>query len=139
VHERKHARLRVLLQRPRHLVGIDRPAPFVLDENRYTPAALDVLLHAAAEHAVDADHDRVAGLDEIHERGLHAGRAGPGDRDRQRVLGAERVLQQALQIVHHRDELRIEMPDRRPAHGGEHARVDIRGTRAHQGPGRREE
>ncbi len=132
VHEGDDLGVLVLLQRILDLVRIDRFAPPVLDHHRNAAAADDVLEHAAAEHAVDAHDHLVSRRDQVDEAVLHPDRARARDREGKRVLGLVDVAQQRLQLLHHLDEDRVEVADRRLAHGGEHARVNLGRPRAHQ-------
>jgi hypothetical protein len=120
-----------------HLGRVDGPAPGILDHHRHAAAALDVLQHAPAEHAVDADDDLVARLHQVHEAGFHAHRAGPGDREGELVFGLEGIAQQGLGLLHHIREGRVEMADGRPRHGIEDALRHVGRPRPHQGAARR--
>ena len=55
--------------------------------------------HSLAEHAVDPDHDGIAGPDEVHEGSLHARRPGSADRQRQGVGGGEDLAQAVVGVV----------------------------------------
>ena len=130
--EGHHLGVRVGLQGIFQLLRVHRLTPGILHHDRHAPAALHVLDHAAAEDAVATDDDLVAGLHQIHEAGLHAHRAGAGNRESQRVLGLERITQQYFQFIHHAGERRIEMADHRLTQGGQHPRVHVGGPRPHQ-------
>ena len=71
------------------------------------------------------------------------GQAGLADHRAMQVVGvvvAVVIDGQALGVLaEHLDEHRVEVADRRLAHGGEHARVDFRRTGPHQGALRRME
>ena len=130
---RRRCALRVGLERVFELVRVDRAAPRIVDHDGSAAVALDVLLHAPAEHAVAAHDHRVARLDQVDEAGLHARRARRGHRHGQCVVGLEGIAQQFLHLVHHVDEGRIEMTDGRLGHGRKHARMHVGGAGAHEG------
>ena len=79
-----------------HLVGIEHLAIRPLDRRDDGAGAFGDVLHPGAEHAVDADQHPVARLDQVDDHRLHAGRAGPRDRQRQPVLGLKDIAEQAL-------------------------------------------
>ena len=89
--------------------------------------------HALAEHAVHADDHDVAGIDEVHEGGFHARRAGAADRQRQFVLGAEHRAQAIAGLVEQREEVGVEMPEERTGErlGDLGIRVARSGTHEH--------
>ncbi len=136
MHERDQFRVRVLLQRGIQFLRIDGPAPVIFDDDRFAAQPPDVVRHAAAEHAVPADDDLVAGLHQVDEAGFHAGRPGCGNRNRELVAGPERKLQQRLDFIHEADEFRVQVTHRGPRHGAKHAWIDIGGSRPHQRAGR---
>ena len=68
---------------------VERAPPRRVDAHDLGAAAPRDLAHALAEDTVDADDHGVAGLEQVDEARLHAGRAGTADRQRQRVLRAE--------------------------------------------------
>src|SRR5882724_1890128 len=125
VHEGDHADVAVFLERVLELLRIDRRAPFVLDDDGLAPRALDVFDHAPAEHPVPAHDHLVAGANEVDEAVLHSHGTGAGHREGERVLRLIDVAQEPIQLFHHLDEDRIEIADRRLAHGGQHARMDL--------------
>ena len=57
------------------------------------------IAHPAAEHAVHADHDRVARTDGVDDRRLHAGGAGCRDGEGQLVLGPEDRAEPFVRLV----------------------------------------
>ena len=130
--ESDNPRVRIGLERVLQFLRIDRASPVVLDHQRGTAAALHVLLHAAAEHAVLAHDDLVAGLDQIGKTGFHAGGTGCGNGHGQFVPGLERVFQQYLHFIHHPDEHRVQMANGRACHGSQNARADVGRAGAHQ-------
>ena len=77
------------------------------------PGALGDVFHPGAEHAVDADEHLVAGLDQVDDDGFHPGRARPGNRQRQPILGLKHVAEQVLGLVHQRHELGVEVAEQR--------------------------
>ena len=99
--------------RGRESLWIDGLAPLGLDSHYASPATGDDIAHALAEHAVDADHDDVAGADDVDERRLHARRAGAADRQGERVGGAEHGAQPVARLVEQREEVGIEVPEQR--------------------------
>jgi len=132
VHEADDLGVLVLLQRVFELLRVDRVAPLVLDQDRRAAAAHRVFQHAAAEHAVLAHDHLVARGDHVHEAEFHPDRARARQREGERVLRLIDIAQQGLELLHHLDEHRIEIADRRLAHGGQHARVDLGRAGAHQ-------
>jgi hypothetical protein len=129
VHERDHFRPHVP-DRARHRVRRERRAPLGIDARDARAGAGGDVAHALAEHARDADHDGVAGLEQVDEARLHARRAGRGERQRERVLRAEQAAQALLHLVHQREELRVEVADERRRERLQHARMRVRGARA---------
>ena len=125
MHEGNQFRIRVLLERIFKLLRIDRLAPGVFDDDGFAAGTLHVFDHAAAKHAVAADDYLIAGGHHVDEAKFHADRAGPGDREGQRILRLVGVTQQAFQLFHHLDKNGVEIADRRQAHGGHHARRDF--------------
>ncbi len=120
-------------------VRINHAAPFIFQHDRCRTTALDVFLHAPAEHAVLADDHLVTRLDQVDEAGFHAGRTRCRNRKRQFVFGLKGVLQQRFHLFHHSDKGRIEMANGGPRQRFEYARTDIGRTRPHQGPPGRDE
>ncbi len=100
--------------RVEHLLRVDRASPGRVDPYDFRAAPAGDLAHAFAEHTVDADDRSVTRLEEIDEARFHAGRPGAADRQGQRVLGAEHESQPVGDLVEHREELGIEMPEHRP-------------------------
>ena len=90
------------------------------------------LAHPLAEDAVDPDHHRITGPDEIDEGRLHARRTGPAHRQRQRVRGGEDLPQAVVGAVEQRQELRIEMAQHRSGQRHGDLRVRIRRPRPHE-------
>ena len=75
--------------------------------------------------AIKGHYGVVARLQQVEHDRLEAGRAGAGHRDGVMVRGAEHLAQPAHRLVHHLEEIRIEVADERRRHGGEHARIGI--------------
>jgi hypothetical protein len=113
-------------------VGLDRLAPGHVDAHDLGPASVGDVAHAGAEDAVDADHDGVARLHDVHERRLHARRPGPGDRERHRVRGSEDGAQPGAGLVEDVDECRIEMPEHRARQRLDGLGIGVAGTRSHE-------
>ena len=90
---------------------IDRAAPRLVDAHDLGTAPARHLAHALAEHAVHADDRGVAGLEQVDEARLHAGRAGAADRQRQRVRGLEHGSEPIGDLVEHDEEVGIEVPE----------------------------
>ena len=105
-------------------------APGSFDGHDGRAAALDHLGHAHAEVAVAADDNGVAGLDDVVDRGLHAGGAGAGDGHREVVFRAEDRTQRALRVVQQLDEDGVEHAD----DGLRHRAVDARVHERRPGP-----
>ena len=80
-----------------------------------------------AEHAIDADHDLVAVLDQVGDRGFHPGRTGARNRKGDFVIGAEDDAQQLLDILHQRHEFR-DRDGPAPATPSPSARADLHWT-----------
>ena len=78
-HDADHLGLR-LRQGRFQVVRRENLAPGAFDFRDLGAGALGDVDHPPAEHAVDADHHRVARLDQVDDRRLHAGRAGAADR-----------------------------------------------------------
>ena len=132
VHEREDLGVGIGLERVLDFLRIHRGAPAVVDDDGGAAAALHVLDHPAAEDAVPANDDLVAGIDHVHEAHLHPHRPGAGHRERQRVVRLERVAQRLLQLLHHFHEHRVEVADGRLAHRRKHPWMNLRGTGSHQ-------
>ena len=109
-----------LRMRGRERLGIDRLAPLGLDPHDLGAAPRRDVAHALAEHAVHADDDDVAGLDDVDERRLHAGRPGAADRQRQRVgrcgtpcrsrshVSSSSVEELGVEVAEHRPRQRLD-------------------------------
>jgi hypothetical protein len=119
------------------LGGIDGFAPCILDADHFRPGALGHFGHAHAEQAVDGDHGRVARLEQVEHGRFHPQRARPGKRDARMVRGAEDAGEAGLDLLHQRLESGVEVPDRGPRRGGQHARGNFGRSRTHQHPDRR--
>src|SRR5437879_6426151 len=75
----------------------------------------------------DHSHNRfITGLEQVQHHRLEAGAPRAGHRNGLMVLGAEREPQIAHRLVHHREEIGIEMADNRRGEGARHGGVDIR-------------
>ena len=120
-----------------HRRRVDGPAPLDLDRVHPGAAAPGDVEHPAAEDPGDADDHLVAGLDQVGDRGLHAGAAGPRDRQGQTVLGAEDPAQHAAGRVHDPQVLRVEVTDRRPRQGLQDPRRHVARPGPQQQPPRR--
>ena len=116
---------------------IDHRSPVIRDHDGGRSGAGDVFLHAPAEDAVLADDHRIARLDQIDEGRFHARRSRRRDRQGQLVARLEGVLQQPFDLIHQVHEGRVEVANGRLAHGGQDARVHVRGAGAHQDAARR--
>ena len=88
--------------------------------------------HASAEDSIDADHHAVAGFDEIGDAGFHPGTAGAADRHCEWVHGPKDLPEHRLRLIHHLQEVRVEMPHSGGGHRRQHARRNIAGAGAHQ-------
>jgi hypothetical protein len=120
-----------------HLGGIHRCAPWIFHDNRHPTATTHILGHALTKHPVDAHHHLVTGADQVHKAGFHPYRTRRGNREGQLVLRLEGVAQQALELIHHADEGRIQVADGGTGHGGQHPRRNIGRPGPHQGAGGR--
>ena len=103
----------MLTMRIEEAMRVDRMTPRLLDTHDLGAAATRDLAHPLTEHAVDADNGLVARLDEVDEARLHAGGAGAADRQRQRVRGPKDRAQAIADLVEHREEVWIEVPEHR--------------------------
>ena len=88
--------------------------------------------HPGAEDAVDADDRLVAGLHQVRHHALHAGHAGGGDGEGQRVFGFEDLAQLHAGRVHDLDVAGIEVAQRGRSHGAQDAGRDGARAGAHQ-------
>ena len=83
-------------------------------------------------------HDHlIAGLEQIQHDGLEAGAPRAGHRDRMMARGPEHGTQVAHRLVHHLEEVRIEMADERRGERPRHGGLDVRGPGSEQQPRRR--
>ena len=126
-----------LPERVLQAVRVDGLSPRDLERDCLAARASHDVGHACAEHAVYAHDHAVARLDQVYQRCLHAGRAGAGHGDGERVLCLEDCAQQSLHLVHDREEFRVQMAEQRRAHGAQHAGMDEARTRTEQEPRRR--
>ncbi len=127
---------RVGLERLLHLLRRDDSAPVRIDWHDLSPAAADHLRYPVAEEPVHTHDDRIARLDDVVDRRLHAGRAGAGDGDGHVVLGAEEGAQGPLGVVQELKELRVQIADDGRHHRPVDARVDVARAGAQQQPRR---
>src|SRR6516225_4930696 len=96
-----------------YLLRFDDATPGGLDFDDLGPAPFCDVDHACSEHAVDADNDFVAGLEQIDEAKLHAGTLGSADRKGHLVLRQKDLPEHLFEFLHHLDEKRIEVADQR--------------------------
>ena len=115
-------------------VAIDGRATGRLHPHDLDPEALGGVGDSPAEYAADPDHEPIPGLEEVDEHRLHPRAAGARDGKRRGILGLKDAAQQVVGLVGERQERRVEVPDRRPAHRLEHPPRDGAGPRAHQLP-----
>ena len=137
VHDRHQLGPLRRLQRPLDPLGFDDSAPLGLDLMNFRAEPRRDFDQPGAERAVDADHHFVALLDQVRHHRLHPGRAGARDRESDLVGGAENQPQHLLDVLHHLDEVGIEMADHRRQHRLHHARMNVRGAGSEQHAGRR--
>ena len=137
VDESQHGGIGMLAKGIFNPVRIDRLPPFCFHHYGGSAGPFDVFDHAATEHAVSADDDFVAGGNRIDEAGFHPHRSGTRHREGQCVIRLIGVTQESFQLFHHFDKNRIEIADGGQRHRGQYARIDVRGSRAHQGALRR--
>ena len=114
-----HLRMRV--ERRLDLLQRNHVAPRRLDRVDGRAAALHHILHARAEYAVDAHDHLVARLDEIDRAAFHAGHARAADGKREPVFRAHHLAEHRARVIHDREILRIEMPQRGRRHRAKHA------------------
>ena len=94
------------------LISIDGGPPVELDSNDLGADTLANVLHASAEHAIDADDDLVAGLEHVDHAGFHPDRAWRREHERQRVLRLHAIAQALPDLVHNPEKLGVQVPDR---------------------------
>ena len=87
-------------QRGAELRWIERRPPFRFNRIHLRAATLSNVHHPGAEHPVDADEDRIAGLKEVDEAGLHARAAGAGHGQGKAVFGLKQFAQHSHALVH---------------------------------------
>ena len=137
VHDRHQLGHLGRLQRLLDPLGFDDSAPLGVHLMDFRAEPRRDFDHPGAEHAGGADHHFIARLDQVRHHGLHPGRAGARDRESDLVGGAENQPQHLLDVVHHLDEVGIEMADHRRQHRLHHARMNVRGAGSEQHAGRR--
>ena len=106
--------------------------PWRIDADKLSAASLDDIAHAIAEHSVDAHKRLIARLEQVHEARFHPSAACSRDGESQLVFRAEQLTQHILYLVHHDDELRVEVPDDRRHHSLQYPRMDVAGAWPHQ-------
>ena len=112
--------------------GFQRPPELALDADHLGAGAGQRAREPLAEHARDAADDPVAGVDEVHDRRLHPGAAGAGQRQRGAAVRGERLAQEDLRLVHDRGEGRVHRARRHLAQACAHALGQGAGTGAEQ-------
>ena len=113
-------------------IGLDRLTPGNVDPHDLGAAASGHVAHAGPEDAVDADHDRIAALDHVDERCLHACGTGARDRQRHGVGGAEDGAQAGARVVEDVDECGIEVPEHRARQRLDGLGIGVAGPRSHE-------
>ena len=116
MHQHDQLGLLARLERGLHRGRLDDPAPFGLDPMDLGAHALGAIGGARSEHAIDPDHDLVAILDQVGDRGFHPCRTGSRHRKGDFVIGAEDDAQKLLDILHQRHIFRVEMAQHRRRH-----------------------
>ncbi len=105
-----------LCELPADDIGVCRASPLDVDPSDVGAVAAADLGEAVGKVASDDRQDARARRNEIRDCGLHRGRAGPRDGERQRAV---RRLTHAPEprpcVVHDREELGIEMAEHRRA------------------------
>src|ERR1700723_806777 len=117
------------LARAADVFGIDGSAVGRFDANHFRAGgAFRDHRHAFGEPAIGADDTFVAGLEDVHDRGFDAARAGRGNGIGDAVLSLEDAAQHDLHVAHHFGEPRIHVADQRSGQGAVHARVHVGGA-----------
>ena len=114
-----HVRMRG--ERGGELIERDDVAPRGLHRVDGRAAAFHHVFHARAKDAVHAHDDFVARLDEIGGDTFHPRHAGAADGKSQRVFRLENFAQPRARLIHDREILRIQMPERGRGEGAQHA------------------
>jgi hypothetical protein len=115
---------------PRRIAGA---APFDVHARNLGAVAGEHLRQPIPEVAGDDGDGARAGRGEIRDGGLHARRARPGHRERERVpAGAEDAPEPRAHVVELRHHLGIEMAEHRGLHRAHDARRDRTGTGTEQ-------
>ena len=117
-----------------HALRIHSLPHLMLDRDDVRSAALRDLPQPLSEVTVDSDNERIARLDDVHHRGFHPGGAGAGDRQRHRILRPEYVAQQRAYVVHHGEEVRVQVSNERGRHRLQYARVHVGWACSHEQP-----
>ena len=134
VDERDGRHVIVLLKQFRQCLGIDGGAPFELKRNDVGAGTLANVLHAAAKHAVDADHDLVTRFKHVDKARLHTDGAWRGQHERQGIARLKSAFQALSNLVHDRQESRIKVTDRRPGQRPENIVRHVRRAGTEQFP-----
>ena len=134
VHGAHSLGFRELFQGGGDLVGLHRHAPLPSqdDDPRTTPGG--DLAHPFSEEAAHQHDGHVVRLEDVGQGGLHGGRARARDRIGQVVGRLEDLAKHGLELVHHLEGGRIQMPDHRFCHRLEHPVADRARPRAHEEP-----
>lgn len=114
------------------VLWVECPTPLGIHPQDRGTAAGGHIAHPLAEQAVDADHDRVAGPQHVHEGGLHASRTGGRHGEGERVGGAEDLTQPFVGLVQEGNEVRVQVAQHGTAEGLDDLRIGVPGTGAHE-------
>jgi len=116
-------------QRLCHLLRLNGGAPVGIYAAHPDASALTDVHHALPEGAMDADQRLIAGLERVHEGGLHAGHARARHAHGPLVVGLEHPAQERLGFVHHPQVLRVQIAEQRGGAGAQHAGGNLAGAR----------
>ncbi|OFV97179.1 MAG: hypothetical protein A3H94_04005 [Acidobacteria bacterium RIFCSPLOWO2_02_FULL_60_20] len=115
-----------------HSVRVGGRSPEVVDAREFRAAALNDLAHPPREHAAHYHGGFVAGFQEVDQRSLHAGAAGPGDGECDRIVRTKSFAQHLLQLGQALQKQSIHVSDDGLDHRPVDARVHLAGAGAHQ-------
>ena len=134
MHNRNHPSPALVVERIHQRVVRDALAPVGAHGHDARPMPPRDLSDPVPEVAALRHDHRVARLDEVHDAGLHAGRAGAVEWQHEAVRHPVHAPQQLHDVEEDLVHLRVEVPEHRPGHRFEHRRVHVRGTGAAQQP-----
>ncbi|HPN09309.1 MAG TPA: hypothetical protein PLU95_08390 [Syntrophales bacterium] len=111
---------------------VHRRSPGELHDLDIRTQATGDLPHPHAEHPIDQYKHPVARLHEVDKASLHAGGAGSRHGDGKVVCCVHDLLQQDFQLIHDRQEIRVQVSQRRAGQGTVNSGGDTGWPRSHQ-------